>query len=103
MLTEIEERGSRKVSYSVYHYSLSSFMSLSGDRETLFSREIEDLKTKLMTKTDELNEATKKNSEVCIPCIVSDYVTIVQLSSQIVDITHKLKDNDYKINELETQ
>ena len=33
----------------------------------MLTREIEDLKSKLMTKTDELNEATciKSNSEVC--------------------------------------
>ena len=37
-------------------------MSLSGGRE---SREIEDLKSKLVVKTDELNEAIKRNSEVC--------------------------------------
>ena len=42
-------------------YSLSHFMSL---RESLLTREIEDLKSKLMTKTDELNEAIKRNSEV---------------------------------------
>ena len=41
------------------HYSLSMFL-----RESL-TREIEDLKSKLTTKTDELNEAIKRNSEVC--------------------------------------
>ena len=40
-------------------------MSLSEERESLLTREIEDLKSKLMTKTDELNEAIKRNSEVC--------------------------------------
>ena len=30
------------------------------------SREIEDLKSKLTTKTDELNKASKRSSEVCI-------------------------------------
>ena len=40
-------------------------MSLSGGRESLLTREIEDLKSKLMTKTDELNEAIESNSEVC--------------------------------------
>ena len=41
-------------------------MSLSGGRERLLTREIEDLKSKLMTKTDELNEAIENNSdEVC--------------------------------------
>ena len=33
-------------------------------RENLFTREIEDLKSKLMIKTDELNEAVKNNSEL---------------------------------------
>ena len=40
-------------------------MSLMSIRESLLTREIEDLKSKLMTKTDELNEAIKSNSEVC--------------------------------------
>ena len=33
-------------------------------RENLLTREIEDLKSKLMIKTDELNEAFKNNSEL---------------------------------------
>ena len=33
-------------------------------RESLLTREIENLKSKLMTKTDELNEVIKRNSEV---------------------------------------
>ena len=33
-------------------------------RESLLTREIEDLKSKLMTKTDGLNEAIERNSEV---------------------------------------
>ena len=33
-------------------------------RENLLTREIEDLKSKLMTKTDDLNEAIKSDSEV---------------------------------------
>ena len=37
-------------------------MSLSGERESLLTREIEDLKSKLMTRT---REAIKSNSEVC--------------------------------------
>ena len=44
-------------------------MSLSRGIESLFTlltREIEDLRSKLMTKTDELNEAIKRNSEVCM-------------------------------------
>ena len=40
-------------------------MSLSGERESLLTRENEDLKSKLMTKSDELSEANKSNSEVC--------------------------------------
>ena len=39
-------------------------MSLSGGRESLLTREVKDLKTKLTTKTDELNKAVKRNSEV---------------------------------------
>ena len=46
-------------------------MSLSGRRESLLTREIVDLKTKLMTKTDELNEAIKRNSEVYEPYFMS--------------------------------
>ena len=42
-------------------------MSLSGRRESLLTREIEDLKNKLMTKTDELNEAIEINFEVYDP------------------------------------
>ena len=42
-------------------FTLSHFMSL---RESLLTREIENLKSKLMTKTDELNEVIKRNSEV---------------------------------------
>ena len=34
-------------------------------RENLLTREIEDLKSKLMIKTDELNEAVENNSELC--------------------------------------
>ena len=40
-------------------------MSLSGGRESLLTREIEDLKSKLMAKTDELAEANRSNFEVC--------------------------------------
>ena len=42
-------------------------MSLMSIRESLLTREIEGLKSKIMTKTDELNEAIKSNSEVCMP------------------------------------
>ena len=50
-------------------------MSLSGGRESLLTREVKDLKSKLMTKTDELNEAIKSNSEVhCISCM--RYITV---------------------------
>ena len=38
---------------------------ISGERESLLTREIDDLKSKLMTKSDELSEANKSNSEVC--------------------------------------
>ena len=45
-------------------------MSLSGGRESLLTRDIEQLKSKLMTKTDELNEAVKNTSKVFyIPCV----------------------------------
>ena len=47
--------------YNIIYYSF--FVSL---RENLLTREIEDLKSKLMTKTDELNKAIERNSEVCI-------------------------------------
>ena len=36
------------------------FMSLSGGRESLLTREIEDLKSKPKTKINELDEAIKK-------------------------------------------
>ena len=54
---------------SIIIHALSPFMSLSRGIESLFTlltREIEDLKSKLMTKTDELNESIKRNSEVCM-------------------------------------
>ena len=44
---------------------ITHIMSLSGGRESLLTRQIENLKSKLMIKTDELNEAIKSNSEVC--------------------------------------
>ena len=50
-----------KYCYSITHLS----MPRSGERESLLTREIEDLKSKLKTKADELNEAIKRNSEVC--------------------------------------
>ena len=34
-------------------------------RNNLLTREIEDLKSKLMIKTDELNEAVENNFELC--------------------------------------
>ena len=40
-------------------------MSLREGRESLLTREIKELKNKLMTKTDELDKAIKRNSEVC--------------------------------------
>ena len=39
------------------------FMSL---RESMLTREIEDLNNKLTTKSDELNETMKRYSEVCM-------------------------------------
>ena len=49
-----------------YYCSISSsFLSCSEERESLLTREIEDMKGKLMTKTDKLYEALKtSNSEV---------------------------------------
>ena len=49
-------------------------MSLMSIRESLLTREIEGLKSKLMTKTDELNEAIKSNSEVCMPYSACKYM-----------------------------
>ena len=40
------------------------FLPFSGGRESGLIEEVEELKSKLMTKTDELNEAIKSNSEV---------------------------------------
>ena len=58
-------------------------MSLSGGRESLLTRDIEQLKSKLMTKTDELNEAVKNTSKYFIYLA---YMTVyeIQLKS-----THK--------------
>ena len=39
-------------------------MSLSGGRESKLIKEVEELKSKLIAKTDEFNEAIKRNSEV---------------------------------------
>ena len=39
-------------------------LSVSGGRERRLIEEVEQLKSKLMTKTDELAEAAKSNSEV---------------------------------------
>ena len=52
--------------WSVVSLFTLSFMSLSRERESLLTREIEDLRSKLMTKTDELNKAINRNSEVCV-------------------------------------
>ena len=38
-------------------------------RESQLTREIEDLKSKLVAKTDELNKAIKENSEVYVLCM----------------------------------
>ena len=68
-----------------YHYSLSPFMSL---REILLTIE---LKSRLMTKTDELNEAIKRNSEVCtLHKMLMIQSVVMQLSSQLVFATHEL-------------
>ena len=47
------------------------FVSLSGGRESLLTREIVNLMSRLMTKTRRLNEAIKWNSEVHIKCYVA--------------------------------
>ena len=77
-------------------------MSLSEERE---SSEIKDLKSKLVIKTDELNEAVKRISEVCMHA--RDYTRIIslyiKLNSQNVNNNRQLKNNSDKINELETQ
>ena len=77
-------------------------MSLSEEREC---SEIEDLKSKLVIKTDELNEAVKRISEVCMHSrdytkIISQYI---KLNSQNVNNNRQLKNDSDKINELETQ
>ena len=78
------------------------FMSLSEER---VSSEIEDLKSKLVIKTDELNEAFKTISEVCMHA--RDYTKIIslyiKLNSQNVNNNRQLKNDSDKINELETQ
>ena len=70
-------------------------MSFCRERKSLLTREIEDLKSKLMTKTDELNKASKRNSEVCILHEMHYYPSIrfvvMQLSSQLVSATHELE------------
>ena len=47
---------------------IHSSMSLSGERESLLTREMKELNSKLSTKTDELDEAIKSKYiyEVCI-------------------------------------
>ena len=77
-------------------------MSLSGGREIPLTREIEDLKSKLMTKTDELDEAIKRKSEVLYPAynllslLKCDYYNnmyyFMQLSSQLMFTAHKLEE-----------
>ena len=70
-------------------------MSLCRGRKSLLTREIEDLKSKLMTKTDELNKASKRNSEVCILHEIHYYPSIrfvvMQLSSQLAHELEKLR------------
>ena len=77
-------------------------MSLSEERE---SNEIEDWKSKLVIKTDELNEAVERISEVCMHA--RDYTEnislYVKLHSQNVIDDRQLKNNSDKINELKTQ
>ena len=47
------------------YYSFSSLsLSCSEERESQLTKEIEDLKSKLMTKTDELTKAAKNTSKV---------------------------------------
>ena len=55
-------------------------------REILLTIEIKELKSKLMTKTDELNEAIKRNSEVCT--LHEMQFVVMQLFSQLVFATH---------------
>ena len=77
-------------------------MSLSEERER---SEIEDLKSKLVIKTDELNEAVEKISKVCMHA--RDYTEnlslYIKLNSQKVINDRQLKKDSDKINELETQ
>ena len=49
-------------------------MSLSGLKKQFLTMEIEDLNRELMTKTDELNAAIKRNSEVCVPYSACKYM-----------------------------
>ena len=77
-------------------------MYLSEERER---SEIEDLKSKLVIKTDELNEAVERISEVCMHA--RDYTEnlslYIKLISQKVINDRQLKNDSDKINELETQ
>ena len=47
-----------------YYSFSSSSLSCSEEKESRLTREIEDLKSKLMTKTDELTKAAKNTSKV---------------------------------------
>ena len=42
-------------------------------RESMLTREIEDLNNKLTTKSDELNETMKRYSEVCMRWVVNAF------------------------------
>ena len=78
----------------------------SGVQVTKLNKRVEELKTKLITKTDELNDALKSKAEVCVHlychCVVLA-IHCLQLSTQIVEYTHQLKDRDDKISALNTQ
>ena len=64
-------------------------------RESLLTREIEDLKSKQLMQTDELNETIKSNSEVCCTlhemCHAIQFV-VMQLSSQLVSAKQELEE-----------
>ena len=88
----IEERGSRKVSvWSAISLFTHPFMSL---RESMLTREIEDLNNKLTTKSDELNETMKRYSEVCMRWVVNAFKQswmifyLVQMTDPLLSLLH---------------
>ena len=75
---------------------------------TKLNKKIDELHSKLMAKTDDLNDVLKSKAEVRTPrgCVMLQHCrhpVFLQLSAQIVDSTRELKNKDDKIGGLNTQ